>query len=288
MSRHLKTHEEKSYECDVCNAVYKSKSLLNEHRQFTHFPGEFYCDICNCENLKTKSRLRRHMQKHIYNVTVSKPPPDIEHHQMEWVQAKQNNTQKVLEVEVKGKGSPTKKLSNVCTSCGKSFLLAQQLRNHMKRHDQSRWKECPICKKLFPDGLTRHINTHLKVKDYVCDICGGAYSQSYNLKVHKETSHFADKEFFCDICKNGFIYRSREHLRMHLKSHIRKARLANGGVVKSGPNAVGKIPKMIYSCVQCEATYTTSTRLKTHTMTVHTEDTPFQCLECNKKFAYKG
>lgn len=183
IDRHMRSHDEKNNGCDICGTIYKNRKSLQAHWYSVHSEGEFYCDICNNgKNFKTKTRIRRHMERHIDEAILRKPPRDIENFQLEWLQAQQNQIEKQLYGN--GVDEDFKMESNspmgrhVCEKCGREFGRSQQLAIHMKRrHDESRFKVCPICKKSFPDGLSRHMNSHFKVKNHVCDICGAAYTQ---------------------------------------------------------------------------------------------------------------
>lgn len=230
------------------------------------------------------------MKKHINGEKIEKPPVDVENFQLEWIKSRRNEMGRQIsgtseeenensDVE---KQSSTKVLSHVCDTCGKRFEIYDKLVIHMKRHDRSRWKECPICKKRFPDGLARHMNTHSKVKRYICDICGAGYTQAYSLSVHKEAQHAGVKQYFCDICKNEKSYRTRDALKRHLKWHVIER------VSKKSDRTYVRISEKKLKCPQCDARFSSQCFLNLHTLSAHTAEKNFECFICNKKFAYKG
>jgi uncharacterized Zn-finger protein len=90
-----------------------------------------------------------------------------------------------------------------CDVCLRRFANNQTLRNHRARvHEGKTSKdfECPKChKKFIAKGvLKRHDETvHLKLRKYVCEVCGRAYGQNAHLQGHIRTKHsrtFVDDE----------------------------------------------------------------------------------------------
>lgn len=207
MDRHMRTHDKvkSNYECEICNTKYATRTSLKYHWHSVHSESEFYCDVCNNgKNFKTKLGISRHMKVHANEVEIEKPALDIENFQLEWLRAQQDKMQNqqcptLVDADSKREtDSPINRTANICSKCGKAYARKDKLESHMKRHDQSRWKICPICNKSFPDGLLhqnlgfysvsltkllfvvglqRHMKTHLKIKEHVCDICGLAYKQ---------------------------------------------------------------------------------------------------------------
>lgn len=199
IDRHMRTHEQEDHKCNVCDAIFPTRKQLQTHRYGKHSKGEFYCDICDKGiNFKTKFRIRQHMSRHINEALLCKPPADIENHQLEWLKAQQNEIEKRVSVDEYSKlekDSPNNRSVHICSKCGKVFSSGSLLEDHVKRrHDESRWKVCPICNKSFPDGLSRHMNSHYKVRNHVCDACGRAYTQVCYVY---STFSFIKKYFTC-------------------------------------------------------------------------------------------
>lgn len=145
-------------------------------------------------------------------------------------------------------------------------------------------KQCPMCHKWFRSSLSRHLNTaHLKMKNYICDICGAAYGQFVALKDHILSKHTDDGRpsgrLYCGICKNGQEYRSRSYFKRHLSAHAnsRKIRVSKPGTV--------------YECVQCNEKFPSRYTLKSHTVLRHSDTdenvTLFKCGVCCKSFLHK-
>lgn len=85
---------------------------------------------------------------------------------------------------------------------------------------------CEFCEKSFKQkgNLKRHLITHSKKKDFICDYideftnkkCNKSFGLKYNLKRHKKI-HFKLKPFQCEICNNKFTHNSK--LKKHKKIH---------------------------------------------------------------------
>lgn len=244
LDRHMQQHfNGESYQCHVCHRDYQSVIGLQKHVKSNHtVTGEFLCDICNSgRDFESKASLEKHMEKRHFS-------------------------------------APTAERVISCSFCDEHFHTRKQLTSHMRRHDRSHWRPCPICKKSF-SSLNRHIkDMHFNVRNYVCDICGSAYKQWNTLKEHIEIQHSPHKEFFCDICQDGKGYRSKGYI----KKHFAKVHIKVGERRQSNR-------KPFYECNFCNVKLPSRYALKKHVALPHNDGKHpiFPCKTCDKTFTLK-
>ena len=90
----------------------------------------------------------------------------------------------------------TKQYPNYCEICNKGYTDKEYNRRfklHIKKCKENKVKEkvCQECGKMFStlSAFKRHIASHTKLKDFVCNICEKAYADKRNLKIHMERQH---------------------------------------------------------------------------------------------------
>lgn len=84
-----------------------------------------------------------------------------------------------------------------CPRCRKTFVHSSALKTHKRRHTGERPHRCavPGCGLAFADysTLSKHSRVHTGERPYRCDICNRRFTQSGNMKKHKETVHNRSK-----------------------------------------------------------------------------------------------
>ena len=64
MKRHAEVeHDNKRWNCDVCNATFKTQSYIKKHMEMVHVGTKFLCDICERPYV-CKKGLALHRMKH--------------------------------------------------------------------------------------------------------------------------------------------------------------------------------------------------------------------------------
>ena len=143
-----------------------------------------------------------------------------------------------------------------CFKCDKTFFNKHSLQQHIKFiHQKVNVFKCPYknCEKNFKNKLRLkvHINSHLGIKNFKCEICekkfaekGTLYthyithSNNFNkkcdlcnykctsdtlLKFHYKKKHNLNEIYQCEICKHKFA--KKVELRHHIKGHNLKNNL---------------------------------------------------------------
>jgi hypothetical protein len=130
--------------------------------------------------------------------------------------------------------------------------------------------------------------------DYCCEILNGAH----NIKIHYKELH-PDKpiildgidKFHCDYCEVFFF--SKHNLERH--SHIKHGKEPDAGKrfckKCSKPFSIqhkcqkenGKWQRNSYPCDNCQMTFTSSSNLKSHVLSVHEKRLDFACEHCGKR-----
>lgn len=113
---------------------------------------------------------------------------------------------------------------HACTTCGKLFLQAVQLRKHMIKHastDDENGMEfpytCYVCQRhfLFANDLRRHLISHSNERPYSCVICTRPFKREDDLTKHMKT-HGDVRPYQCEECSEQLESSSK------LRKHMRK------------------------------------------------------------------
>lgn len=105
-----------------------------------------------------------------------------------------------------------------CDDCSLPFERKEILIRHIRQiHFKERKHVCEICGRAFfeSSNFKIHYNAHFNLKPYKCDICKKFFTTAQSLKIHKRI-HSDDRRYVCDICGRAFIQRAP------FKSHVRR------------------------------------------------------------------
>ncbi|XP_053384658.1 zinc finger protein 665-like [Mercenaria mercenaria] len=246
---HVKLHDGSNFvQCDQCGKSYNSKKSLNLHKSSTHVDErKFICQVCGKAFL-TKHHLKNHLITH----------DDERNYKCRFCDAtfKKNDVLKMHE------NVHTKEQKYICDICGGHFLRRSSLRNHRLTHvpGHQRWKcrycdtkfrtqssmmthiknkhveldlshdrplckKCDQCGKVYAKGLAFRVHTdmHAGVKRHKCRVCGHAFTDPANLRMHLKIHDGSAKRYACDVCDSRFS--SVKQYTIHREKHDKPAGL---------------------------------------------------------------
>lgn len=153
----------------------------------------------------------------------------------------------------------------VCNLCSKQFRVSQGLVRHLKEtHERIKNFDCDICGRRFATrrNVEEHRRIHTNERPYVCATCGKSFKQKASLFVHNR-SHSTEFPFSCSECPQKF--RTKPSLLVHVTKHT------------------GEKP---FPCDVCGRNFRIKYELKRHKL-IHSEDKPFTCKICTQSFRQK-
>ncbi|XP_038220966.1 zinc finger and SCAN domain-containing protein 2-like [Zerene cesonia] len=165
--------------CEVCGQHFKDGNLLRLHMKSVHENSGLLCQECG-DKFETRYKLKSHQK--------------YEH-----------------DMDKKYK----------CLVCTQIFRSHYKRSRHMATEHKNREEiKCLHCPKtfVFRSMMMTHLrDTHLKVRNHICSVCGWKAFNSNRLKNHMY-KHSGEKNFKCDVCEKLFTTRKimRAHFaRMH-------------------------------------------------------------------------
>lgn len=270
---HLKLHEPKSFQCNICGKQFPREDNMLGHKKRIHdMERNEKCDQCDYSAFK-KYELKKHQVK-VHTV---------------------------------------QERSFKCGHCEQDFTCANNLKRHkFNVHEKWKHHKCDHCEALFrsPGRLKEHIDAKhipstLKTKDIKCDICHKKFDKKDNLRTHKYFIHEEKDRHKCEICEKIFTRKNffQSHIKVHLNKQIKVkcnicgAELANlMDYMEHIKSLHFKEREFLYKilsyhskpktakCDVCEKEFGEIGDLKKHMKYVHNRIKNFTCDLCEKKF----
>ncbi|XP_067635471.1 zinc finger protein 91-like [Eurosta solidaginis] len=232
--------KKRSHVCDLCEKTYNSPVTLANHKRLRHSADQ------------TQNSLKHYACEfcdRIYKSSVS-----LKHH------VRTHTGERVL-----------------CPECGKSFSTEGNLKQHRLRHRDDKPYECPYCPLRFTcvSSVYNHKKIH-EAKTNICDICGAAFSQPYELKKHKRY-HLGERKYKCDYCDMRFVRpdHQRRHMRTHTGEKPYKCKYCDRAYAQSNDHIKHlrtHLGDNVYRCELCPLTFRLASELRAHFASHKNED----------------
>nr|XP_020138964.1 zinc finger protein 883-like isoform X2 [Microcebus murinus]XP_020138965.1 zinc finger protein 883-like isoform X2 [Microcebus murinus] len=149
-----------------------------------------------------------------------------------------------------------------CSKCGKTFLKAFALLDHLLNQAEERHFRYPTGGNA-PRENSIHVNHeafHTGETSHVCTGCGKAFSHQFQLRTHQKI-HTGKTHHNCREC--GKVFTRKHSLVQHQRVHT------------------GERP---YECHQCGKAFTRSFHVSRH-QKVHNTERPYECRQCRRVFS---
>ncbi|MCI4387901.1 hypothetical protein PGIGA_G00079600 [Pangasianodon gigas] len=268
MNKHLLTHGDKKYTCEICGRKFFRVDVLRDHIH-VHFKDIALMDEQERENFIKKIGIS--MDDSEGNSDDEDEKDDPEHHKYS------------------------------CKKCQVTFAKGRDYLKHIMEMHKERGYGCLICNRRF--ALKATYNAHLvihreqlpdpAVQRYIhpCDMCGRIFNSIGNLERHK-IIHTGVKSHSCDQCGKSFARKDmlKEHLRVH--DNIRDFLCAECGKGMKTKHALRhhmKLHKGIkeYECKECNRKFAQKVNMLKHYKR-HTGIKDFMCELCGKTFSERN
>ncbi|KAM7374815.1 hypothetical protein PAMP_007452 [Pampus punctatissimus] len=249
--------------CPICGKVFSCRSNMNKHL-LTHGDKKYTCEICGRKFFRVDV-LRDHIHVHFKDIALMDEQEREDFIKKIGISAGDSDDTDADDDDDEDDDPEHHKYN--CKKCQLSFAKGREYLKHIMEQHKERGYGCGICNRRF--ALKATYNAHLvihreqlpdpAVQKYIhpCEICGRIFNSIGNLERHK-IIHTGVKSHSCDKCNKSFARKDmlKEHLRVH--DDIRDFLCAECGKgIKD------------FMCELCGKTFSERTTLETHKL-IHT------------------
>ncbi|KAM4547041.1 PR domain zinc finger protein 15 [Fundulus diaphanus] len=291
MNKHLLTHGDKKYTCEICGRKFFRVDVLRDHIH-VHFKDIALMDEQEREDFIKKIGISPDDSD---DTDDEEDEDDPEHHKY--------NCKKCQLSFAKGKDylkhimELHKEKGHSCGICNRHFALKATYNAHLVIHReqlpdpavQKYIHPCEICGRIFNSigNLERHKIIHTGVKSHGCEKCGKSFARKDMLKEHLRV-HDDNRDYLCAECGKGM--KTKHALRHHMKLHkgikeyeckeCNRKFAQKVNMLKHYKRHTGIKDFM---CELCGKTFSERTTLETHKL-IHTVGKTWKCEHCDKKY----
>jgi KRAB domain-containing zinc finger protein len=205
---------EKTFACDLCQASFRYRTLLERHRRMHQEIGQekpYSCSRC-LMRFETRNLYNHHAKTH-------RPPMPVNSDSSGRIigAGTVSPIDPASTSTIAGPVIPAKSITYPCDSCSKQFTTAESLSTHKAVH-RSRPLVCDVCGKGFTHRkyYVVHQRIHTGERPYLCAMCGKSFTQASTLTVHRRY-HTGERPYTCTLCGKGFV--TRTIMLNHMKKH---------------------------------------------------------------------
>ncbi|KAM4795603.1 PR domain zinc finger protein 15 [Rhinophrynus dorsalis] len=278
--------------CPVCGKMFSCRSNMNKHL-LTHGDKKYTCEICGRKFFRVDV-LRDHIHIHFKDIALMNDQQREEFIGKIGISSEDNDDNSDGSVE-----SEPHKYS--CKRCQISFARGKEYLKHIMDVHSENGYDCSICHRRFALKATYHAHMVIhrenlpdpEVQKYIhpCEVCGRIFNSIGNLERHK-LIHSGVKSHGCDQCGKSFARKDmlKEHMRVH--DNIREYLCAECGKGMKTKHALRhhmKLHKGIkeYECMECHRKFAQKVNMLKH-FKRHTGIKDFMCELCGKTFSEKN
>uniref|UniRef100_A0A8C3Q6W7 Uncharacterized protein n=1 Tax=Geospiza parvula TaxID=87175 RepID=A0A8C3Q6W7_GEOPR len=273
MNKHLLTHGDKKYTCEICGRKFFRVDVLRDHIH-VHFK-----DIALMDDHQREEFIGKIGISSEENDDNSDESADLEPHkysckrcQLTFGRGKEY-LKHIMDVhKEKGYGCSicnrenlpdpnVQKYIHPCEICGRIFNSIGNLERHKLIHTGVKSHACEQCGKSFArkDMLKEHMRVHDNIREYLCAECGKGMKTKHALRHHMKL-HKGIKEYECKECHRKFA--QKVNMLKHYKRHT--------GIKD-------------FMCELCGKTFSERNTMETHKL-IHTVGKQWTCSVCDKKY----
>ncbi|XP_076130563.1 PR domain zinc finger protein 15 isoform X1 [Alosa pseudoharengus] len=292
MNKHLLTHGDKKYTCEICGRKFFRVDVLRDHIH-VHFK-----DIALMDELEREEFIKKigiSMEESDENSDEEDGKDDPEHHKY--------TCKKCQVTFAKGRDylkhimDLHKERGYGCVICNRRFALKATYNAHLVIHReqlpdpavQRYIHPCEMCGRIFNSigNLERHKIIHTGVKSHSCEQCGKSFARKDMLKEHLRV-HDNIRDFLCAECGKGM--KTKHALRHHMKLHkgikeyeckeCNRKFAQKVNMLKHYKRHTGIKDFM---CELCGKTFSERNTMETHKL-IHTVGKTWSCAVCDKKY----
>ncbi|XP_071608740.1 PR domain zinc finger protein 15 isoform X4 [Heliangelus exortis] len=278
--------------CPVCGKIFSCRSNMNKHL-LTHGDKKYTCEICGRKFFRVDV-LRDHIHVHFKDIAL------MDDHQREEFIGKIGISSEENDDNSDGSAdSEPHKYS--CKRCQLTFGRGKEYLKHIMEVHKEKGYGCSICNRRFALKATYHAHMVIhrenlpdpNAQKYIhpCEICGRIFNSIGNLERHK-LIHTGVKSHACEQCGKSFARKDmlKEHMRVH--DNIREYLCAECGKGMKTKHALRhhmKLHKGIkeYECKECHRKFAQKVNMLKHYKR-HTGIKDFMCELCGKTFSERN
>ncbi|XP_010869030.2 PR domain zinc finger protein 15 isoform X2 [Esox lucius] len=280
--------------CPICGKVFSCRSNMNKHL-LTHGDKKYTCEICGRKFFRVDV-LRDHIHVHFKDIALMD-----EQEREEFIRKIGISVDSSDDTDDEDEDDEPETHKYSCKKCPVTFLKGRDYLKHIMDLHKERGYGCIICNRRF--ALKATYNAHLvihreqlpdpAVQRYIhpCEMCGRIFNSIGNLERHK-VIHTGVKSHGCDKCGKSFARKDmlKEHLRVH--DNIRDFLCAECGKGMKTKHALRhhmKLHKGIkeYECKECNRKFAQKVNMLKHYKR-HTGIKDFMCELCGKTFSERN